>query len=394
MQSPQVQSAVHRAEHLLGATFAAEVRGHAERHEKMLQRLRAASLASDVAGVKNSQRLILCSYSSKITCLVRSVEKDDNPTADWMRATAAALDPWKDCGEPIHTWAQPKSSGEGWRPVCSFGRRRTALQTLVADILVAKFGIDPFNYLAKGRGADAASDQIVSLIEAGNHFFVVADIKDFYRSVQQNKVESVTGLPKGVVTNSVLIPPSAQLTVNYLPTCLSLDVFDGAVRSGLIQGSRTSPIVASRLLGLALGQIASADRIVAYGDDTAIAASSKLEADALLKALIGTLESHPAGPFRLKRREVMNARDALDFLKYRHRVDRFTGEVKRRPSPRCYSKYERRVRLTYLTNKPIKALRIIARYRYRWMRAFPRWRWNILSKLLLWQTTVQAMDGK
>ena len=217
MQSAHVQSAVHKAETLLAVFFAAEVRGHAERHEKLLERLRAASLANDGVEVKKVQRLILSSYSSRFTCLVRSVEKDDNPTADWMRATANALDPSEDCGEPIAAWAQTESSLHGWRPVCAFGPKRRALQTLAADILVAKFGIDDFNYLSKGRGADAASDRIVSLIEAGNHFFVVADIKDFYRSVQQKSVEGVTGLPKGVVTNSVLIPPLSPIH-SPLPT--------------------------------------------------------------------------------------------------------------------------------------------------------------------------------
>ena len=378
MQSPQVQSAVHTAEYLLGTSFAAEVRGHAEQHEKMLQRLRTASLANDGVEIKKVQRIILRSYSSKIACLVRSGQKDDKPTADWMRASAGAIAPWKDCCEPINAWAKPKILGQGWRPVCAFGPRRRALQTLVVDILVAKFGIDPFNYVAKGRGADAASDRIVSLIEAGYEWFVVADIKDFYRSVQQESVESITGLPKGVVINTVLIPPSTQIIADNLPIGVSIDAFDGAVRSGLTQGSRTSPFVASRLLGLALGQIAPADRIVAYGDDIAIAASSKLEADALSKALIGSLKSHPAGPFCLKRCDVMNASNALDFLKYRHRIDLFTDEVKRRPSPHCYLNYERRVRLFSQANKPIKAFRLAARYRYRWMRSFPRWRWNSL----------------
>jgi hypothetical protein len=160
----------------------------------------------------------------------------------------------------------------------------------------------------------------------------------------------------------------------------------------LPQGSRSSPFVASRLLGLALGQTASTDRIVAYGDDVAIAASSKSEADALSKALIGTLKSHPAGPFRLKRCEVMSAHKAVDFLKYRQRIDPFSHKVKRRPSPRCYLNYERRVRLFFQTNKPKKAFRLVARYRYRSMRSFPRWPWNPMSKSLLWLTTLSAMD--
>lgn len=102
-----------------------------------------------------------------------------------------------DCGEAVNAWAEPKRSGKGWRPVCCFGPKRRALHTLCADLLSAKFQADEFDYQVKGRGAESASDRIVGLIEKGFHYFVLADIENFFRSVQQQSVGEATGGSRG-----------------------------------------------------------------------------------------------------------------------------------------------------------------------------------------------------
>jgi hypothetical protein len=149
MQSPRVQSAHHLADYLFGAGFAAEVREHADRHERLLRQLGAAAADDDGERAKTIQRRILRSYSSKLSCLVRSAKEADKLTPELIRATATWLNPSKDCGEKITAWAEAKASGNGWRPVCAFGPKRKALQTLVADILTAKFGNEEFDYLAQ-----------------------------------------------------------------------------------------------------------------------------------------------------------------------------------------------------------------------------------------------------
>ena len=392
MQSPRIQSAYHKAAYLFSPVFAVEVREHAERHEKLLRRLGDAVVGEDGASVKSIQKLILRSYSSKLSCLVRSAKNAHELTPDWVTATAKTLDPWKDCGEKIVAWAEPKASGDGWRPVCSFGPKRKALQTLVADILTAKFGSECFDYLVKGKGAEAASDEIVNLIDCGYRFFVLADIKDFFRSAQKGYVDEATGLPKAVVRNSVLISPEAPLSLHRdVPYYSTIEAFDGAVQSGLPQGSRTSQIIASLLLGPVLRKISPAKRIVVHGDDSAIGVRNEEEAHALTDALAGVLKSHPAGPFRLKRSEVVHANDGFDFLQYHHRYDVRDQAVHRRPSANSYRKYGDRVRMLVLCHGYIGATRLIARYRFQWMKSFRRWQWNNVSKLLLWFTTKEAM---
>jgi len=224
--------------------------------------------------------------------------------------------------------------------------------------LTAKFGSECFDYLVKGKGAEAASDEIVYLIDCGYRFFVLADIKDFFRSVQKGYVEEATGLPKAVVRNSVLISPEAQLSLHRdVPYYSTIEAFDGAVQSGLPQGSRTSQIIASLLLGPALRKISPAKRIVVHGDDSAIGVRNEEEAHALTDALAGVLQSHPAGPFRLKRSEVVHANDGFDFLQYHHRYDVGDQAVHRHPSANSYRKYTDNVKKLVLCHGYIGAIR-------------------------------------
>ena len=114
---------------------------------------------------------------------------------------------------------------------------------------------------------------------------------------------------------------------------------EGAVLQGLPQGSRTSNIIAGLLLGPELRSSTSVDRVVVHGDDAAVAACSLAEAKALQKALPEVLAAHPAGPFLLNRCEIRHVGDGFDFLKYRHRRDPFTGEVRLHPAGKCYWRF-------------------------------------------------------
>lgn len=393
MMSPVYMSAVHKANALLGSAFAAQIRGHAEAYSAGLQRLGAASEAGDQRLVRKEQTRILNSYSARFVCLVRSAAKEDGFTPETISKAAQALSPWHDCGEPIRAWPEPKSSGEGWRPMCSFGPKRRALQRLCGDIITARHGTEPVDFLRKGRGCDVASDHINHLIEKkGYKFFVLADVKDFYRSVQHESLREALGLPAAVMNSCVLIGPDAHFSYGSLLPCLPIEVFDGAVRQGLPQGSRTSTIIAGLLLGPVLREeIPSEDRIVVHGDDIAVAARDEMEAKALKEALPGMLASHPAGPFQLKHCDVHYVGDGFDFLKYRHRRDPFTGRVHRRPARKSYWRYTQRVIKIASSEPLVEGRKSLARYGKSWVKAFPRWRRNWLSKCLLLQTTHTAM---
>ncbi|ACL55935.1 hypothetical protein [Methylobacterium nodulans] len=396
-------SAIHRVRHLLGPDsteetrtfeeiqtfekeirkFEKEIRMFAEKHEANLKRLAKAVEDGNPRKIRGAVDTALKSHAGKVVCLVRSVEKGPGMTREWILEEAERLSAYEDPGEPVRAWAKPKSSGQGWRPMCKFGPARTALQTLAGDILAAMHGVEPTNYLSKGRGADIASDRINSLVEEGFTHFVLADIENCFRSVQHGSLKHRLGLPQKVITTCLLIGPEVEI-LPYTPTGTTLpDAFDGAVRQGVPQGSRCSNLVMSLLLGPELRAMTSGDRIIVHGDDIAIAAHDEEGAKALQTALDGILKHHPAGPFRLKRCEVANIFDGFDFLKYRHRRDPFTGAIKRRPAAVCYYRYERRVIATVQTRSVANAVKDIGAYRRNWMGAFPRWEWNPLSKQLL-----------
>lgn len=294
MMTPFVQSVVHHAEMLLGSEYGKQIRKHAMRHEYLLQRLKRAVEEGDSWGVRTFQRDILRGFSSKLVCLVRSFKHDPGLTPLELETVAQELRADEDCGESIMVWAEPKASGKGWRPVCSFGPKRSALQLLVYEMLNAKFGDDPTNFLREGKGAEAAAIRIRELAAEDYEYFVLGDVKDFFRSAQHKALKEVTGLPAAVIRWSVLIGDIHSVNVvGDVPMGECTASLGGAAQEGLPQGSRTSQFIAGLLLGPALRQVASADRIVTHGDDFAVGASTMKEGCALAEALQGILESLP-----------------------------------------------------------------------------------------------------
>lgn len=352
--SPLVESVYQKAKWHFGNDAAVIALDHARHYEHQLTQYREAVAQDSRGKARFIQHTILTSYSAKLVCLVRSLKADTKLTWEQLVGIAKTLNPTKGCGEAIFAWAEPKASGYGWRPVCAFGPKRTALQTLCADILLARFGVNPSDYLRKGKGAECASDYIVNLVSKGFEYFVLTDIKNFFRSVQKKGLHKVLGLPKGVVENCILIGPNASLSLGDCLHICTIETLDGAAREGLPTGSRASQIVASILLGPALKHLASVDRIVVHGDDVAICACSNSEAIALLKALTEAVELHPFGPFRLKRYDIKHINDGFDFCQYRHKRDWFTGNVKRRPSYISYEKYSRNIGRIAAEKSPIR----------------------------------------
>jgi RNA-directed DNA polymerase len=394
MKSALVQSAFHKALRLFGQQFAKEIEGHADKYQGLLSKLAAACACGKSKRARETQHLIFKSFSAKLVCLVRSLDDAHGLTIEKVKSTADQLDPFSDCGENVVAWAKEKSSGLGWRPICSFGPKRQALHRLVVDVLQARFGDDNINFLSRGRGAERASDRIVELHEKHEYsHFVIADIQNFFRSVQVGMVSELIGLPEAIVDNCILINSTVPLSIGggFPPDC-TIQTLDGAAREGIPQGSRASQVVAAILLGPALRSVTSEERVILHGDDITLAAQHAGDATTLKKALIETLESHPAGPFRIKHCDINTFQEGFNFLQYRHRCDPFNDHAYRHPSSRSYARYRKRVVQTFLTYKFPDAFKRIAKYRYLWIKSFRQWKWNPLSKFALWQMTTDAMD--
>ena len=138
--------------------------------------------------------------------------------------------------------------------------------------------VPAFDYLTgRGRGIELASDRICEMVEAEDcDRFILADIKEFFGSLEQERVRDVMPLPGQVVSNYLLITPSVPVEVYAdlpLPPHICTNL-EKAVRQGIPSGSRASSVIASMLLGPSLQASiqASWGRIVVYGDDIAIGA--------------------------------------------------------------------------------------------------------------------------
>jgi RNA-directed DNA polymerase len=388
------QSAFHIADYHFGKPFSEEIASRAREFASMLETLAKAVGAGHKRKVRATQNRVFRSYSAKLVCLILSFDKQHDFTVEQLEAAARVIIPVRDCGEPIRAWAEPKSSGIGWRPVCAFGLKRKALQRLCVEIINACSAGDEIDYLTKGRGAERASDRIVNMHdELGIHHFVVSDIKDFFRSVKFGQVSKLIGLPEAVVQNSLLVNQTSHLSiVGGLPPHTSLQCLIGTVREGIPQGSRASQTIASLILGRTLKEISSDQLAVTHGDDIVLGAESEKSAHALNIALCEALKSHPIGPFRLKHSNVVSLSDGFDFLQYHHRHDHFKDLIHRRPSGPSYWRFRRRIVSLFASYKLRTAVRKCARYRWLWRRSFREWRRWPNSDLLLWLSFLEAMD--
>lgn len=385
-----------------GTDFVDEAMGHTRPIVKLLQKLRGATLAGNRRVIRESKHLLFKSLSARFLVTLLTANADDPILVpDKVREIAGELDMFHDCGEPVTAWAEPKlpllndgiptsTNPEDYRPIFAFGWKRSAGQLLTKLILEAFFGIDDFNYLTKGRGPDAAAKKVNQLCSNGLPFVMIADIANCFGSVQQEGLEKLLGLPKAVVKHYVLIQPS--VTLLHKPHTIPIGVFGGVALSGLPQGSCASGTIAGILLGPTLKGITSTDRIVLYGDDILIAASSLSEATAFETALKKALESHTFGRFRLKHSGIYHTNDGFDFLKYRHRISSWDGKITLSPSKRCYSRMERKVMAK--AAEPGKLMRSKMKlYLSRWMKSFPLWKRTPLSIIFLELSVSQAVGA-
>lgn len=388
-------SVIQTAKHLVGDAFAAEMEEMVDCAQKALTRLHSAATFGSIRWIKTTQQQVFRSFAVRLCCVVLSVEKTDEAiTSGFLRQVAGELDAFADPDEPVRAYAKVKSNRGDWRPICAFGPRRKALQTLVNLVLIAKFGPHPLDFMAHGRGSEIAADRITQLIDGGIDHFVVADIEACFRSVKQGKVAELLGLPPAVVRHCLLIGEDVPL---ILPSALPLDTspqaFSEAVRQGLPQGARSSNRVVSQLLGPELGSLTSDSRIILYGDDIAVPAATRLEADTFAKTLPERLGAHPAGPFRLKRCEVAEAQVGFNFLKYKVRRDRFTGAAQLRPSDLSYHRFHERVREIVRLEALDEVYPAVMAYRDHWLTSFRRYEANPTALNLLGLLSIGHLPG-
>jgi len=371
----EIDAVVQRAAYLVDAAFADEMRGVAIDARGKLMKLRRAVESGSGKRIRDAQRILLASFSLKLSCVILSADNDNGEvTRLSLHEMAEELDPFFDPDEPVLGFLKIKSVRGDWRPILVFGPRRKTLQTLVCLVLSAKFGPCPIDFMVKGRGVEIAADRITQFIDDGINHFVVADIKACFRSVKQGEIAGRLGIPPAVVRHCLL--PGEDLLLpspSELYPYTSHTAFSEAVRQGLPQGARSSNLVISQLLGPELRSMTSGRDVILYGDDIAIPAVTQEVAETLANTLSYCLGNHPAGPFRLKRCEVVDARAGFNFLKYKFRRDHRTGYAKLRPADLTYLRFAERVRDIAKWEPINDVYPMVMTYLHRWLASFKRY---------------------
>jgi hypothetical protein len=178
------------------------------------------------------------------------------PLTDLPRR-AEQLDAWTPIDEEVFVQPKAKRSG-GWRPIFSFGLRNKARDILVLRALEPTGRLTEHQFAGRGQGGREAATRAVSeAMRDGYTWAVEMDIKDCYRSFDNEMVAKVLPLPREVAMNITSI---ARL--NLIPrksTHLTLGPLDllGQSQWGLPQGSALSPWIAERVIGYVLRSLSS-----------------------------------------------------------------------------------------------------------------------------------------
>lgn len=380
---------------------AEQIYDHSEAYSRSLKRYEAAIQIKNNRLARTIRQGILNSFSAKLTCLVASLRHWPNgqtPTLQLILRLAGEISAFRDCGEKVRVQLIAKPNGE-FRPICMFGILRKALQTLCLDLLKSAVPESEIEFNRKGRGPEVLSDWMVQFIETEHcKHFVLADVKNFYGSLKNAGIEAhlCRYLPLSVIRNCVLISKEAEVRTAedspYSNSNSRPEPFEQAVRQGLPQGSLASNFIASMFLGIPLGASTWEGHVVHYGDDIAIGAHAKDQALSYMKTLASAMSAHPVGPLVLKRCEVRDVYQGVDFVKYRYRLNSFTNTAHVRPSYISYLRFEERVRERTLAVSKDISLETVLHYTKRWAASHPRWQLKPTSLDLAETTAIVAWD--
>lgn len=368
--SPLRQAAIQKAAALGDPEFTSRVSDYGAKTDNLLKKVKSAKQANDKRDLRKARNALLKSHAAMVVALVSSLPVKHCRTAQDIEKVAGQLTPFADCGEPIERDWMPKVSGQGVRPITKFGWRRRALQRLCREFIKAMFGPDPSDLMAPGKGTEVASDWMCQRLLDGGRFVVLADLKDFYTNINREEVTRLLGLPRSVVENCIFVPGTTTVTINAKEDPSPPVPLDGASLMGLPQGSLVSPMTAGLLLGPSLRAFAG-DRFGIYGDDIAIVACTWAEAQAMQKALVESLKTHPAGPFRLKHCYIMTASDGFDWLKYRFKLTSSTA-VSRDVSRMSYRRFKEKAAALVLKKAIPDDVKTVQNYERNWRKSYRR----------------------
>lgn len=304
--------------------YAKQIRQHKKRAEKLLAQLPKSKTSKQL---KNGIKRCFSSYAVRFTyCIKVARDRVDHLSIPGIgsvtpikldKLAKQTADPTK-LNESVHIYPKMKP-GDDFRMISVAGFKRRVLQEIVADILEVIHCGYKRDFSNGGSGREAATNEIINLIEnEKNDFVVVGDFSNFFGSIEHSYIrELLKEFPDAVISH-VILNVKAPLSVSGIgKLSIETSAFKKMARLGIPQGSPASPRIASALLRVIFKGIAPEDNIVVYRDDFVICTSSLSEANEIKHALSSKSCSHIAGPFGLKKLEAKAVKDKFDFLNYR-----------------------------------------------------------------------------
>jgi hypothetical protein len=287
----------------------------ARRHASDLVHLRG-SVATSGPERRKWQNRVLRSEEGRVACVLRALaERKEMVTPDELLDMARGIRPWRDCGEPILAFPRVKPSG-ALRWMIMYGPKRLALSYLVADVLLATLGTNPYEFNQTGRGAEAAVGSLRHDFEHARTVAFTGDIKDYFPSIGHDGLASELQLSENVVRHAIIISKSVKIIVTGLPKGTSRSSVLKLIRRGLPQGSPASNVIASFLTKRVLDDVSADVPARVFTDNFFGACESVKDAVATLDTLTAGLAAHPLGPFELKDRRIVHSDQGVDLLGY------------------------------------------------------------------------------
>lgn len=303
-----------------------------------LKRIRKAAESGHSGKLRLFIEAYLRSHAAKVTAADRAIKGANRPSDAECHELALMLNAWSPPKQPIFHKGVPKPDG-GVRNTYSYRRETKALQHLVADVLAAACPAPEFIYKAKRNPADhrrqeeaiqfitrqLSGDDELDALEYSHA--VLLDIKDCYDSTNPEPIPDLLPLPRAVV-EAVILCHGQQIISrtrtrprgSYLRrTSHSSGSLHKA--SGAPQGSIVSDVVMTTLFADLDQQVPAHAPLCLFGDDVCVLSTTAIEAHAIAHRMRTYFAEHPAGPYALKRCEVIDVRDGFDFLGYEITVE-------------------------------------------------------------------------
>jgi hypothetical protein len=233
---------------------------------------------------------------------------NDRKSLEELIVLTQKFDILKNLGEPARVWQEPKTSGKGFRVICSFGPIARAAQRMVKKMLKLTYAPQDFQF------ADLTFSEKVqhamTIIETKGYAHVIEiDIKDFFPSFTEEALIDALPLPKEAI-RQIVLSKGAKWTAH--PHYVQYEYISSP--PGIPQGSASSAAVADWCIAnMSLAKQVGVE-VLNHADNFFAFSDSPDAANDVAKALSSGISGLPGGDFHGKTEQAANISQGFRML--------------------------------------------------------------------------------